>query len=80
MLLLIYFLPLLIDLLIKMKKILILGSTGSIGKNALELIRNFNDEFSIAGLTVNDNINLLEEQIREFNPSTVVVKNKEKAK
>ncbi|MEJ5351802.1 MAG: 1-deoxy-D-xylulose-5-phosphate reductoisomerase [Melioribacteraceae bacterium] len=63
-----------------MKKILILGSTGSIGKNALEIIRNFKDEFSVAGLTVNDNIDLLEEQINEFNPSSVVVKNKEKAR
>lgn len=63
-----------------MKRILILGSTGSIGMNALELIRNFKDEFFITGLTVNDKIDLLEEQIKEFNPSAVVVKNKEKAK
>ncbi|MEG8990843.1 1-deoxy-D-xylulose-5-phosphate reductoisomerase [Ignavibacteria bacterium 4148-Me] len=63
-----------------MKKILILGSTGSIGKNALEIIRNFKNEFLVAGLTVNDNIDLLEEQINEFNPSSVVVKNKEKAR
>jgi len=63
-----------------MKKILILGSTGSIGKNALEIIRNFKDEFTVAGLTVNDNIDLLEEQINEFNPSSVVVKNREKAR
>lgn len=57
-----------------------MGSTGSIGMNALELIRNFKDEFFITGLTVNDKIDLLEEQIKEFNPSAVVVKNKEKAK
>lgn len=63
-----------------MKRILILGSTGSIGKNALEIVRNFKDDFKVVGLTVNDNINLLEEQIREFNPNSVVVKNREKAK
>ncbi|MCX7798139.1 MAG: 1-deoxy-D-xylulose-5-phosphate reductoisomerase [Melioribacter sp.] len=63
-----------------MKKILILGSTGSIGKNALEIIRNFKNEFRVTGLTVNDNIDLLEEQIKEFNPSSVVVKNKDRAK
>ncbi|MEG8947784.1 1-deoxy-D-xylulose-5-phosphate reductoisomerase [Rosettibacter firmus] len=63
-----------------MKKILILGSTGSIGKNALDIIRNFKEEFSVVGLTVNDNIDLLEEQINEFNPATVVVKNNLKAK
>jgi 1-deoxy-D-xylulose-5-phosphate reductoisomerase len=62
-----------------MKKILILGSTGSIGVNTLEIIRSFPDQFKIAGLSTNSRIDLLEEQITEFNPATVVVGNKLKA-
>jgi 1-deoxy-D-xylulose-5-phosphate reductoisomerase len=57
-----------------MKKVLILGSTGSIGINTLNVIRKFPDRFKITALTVNTKIDLLEPQIREFNPGTVVVK------
>ncbi|MGQ9798669.1 MAG: 1-deoxy-D-xylulose-5-phosphate reductoisomerase [Ignavibacterium sp.] len=63
-----------------MKKVLILGSTGSIGVNALNVIRNFPDRFSVVGLTANSNISVLSEQIKEFNPQFVVIKNKSKAK
>ncbi len=59
-----------------MKKVFILGSTGSIGVNALEVIRCFPDKFSITGLTANSNIDLLEKQIHEFKPSVIVVKEK----
>jgi 1-deoxy-D-xylulose-5-phosphate reductoisomerase len=59
-----------------MKKILILGSTGSIGINTLNVIRKFPDKFKISALTVNKRIDLLEPQIEEFNPELVVVKNK----
>ena len=62
-----------------MKNIIILGSTGSIGINALNVIRNFPDKFRIAALTVNTRIDLLEPQIKEFNPPFVVVKDKELA-
>lgn len=61
-----------------MKKILLLGSTGSIGVNALEVIRKFNDKFEVFGLTANSNIELLQEQIKEFRPKFVVVRNKKK--
>ncbi|MGE5812166.1 MAG: 1-deoxy-D-xylulose-5-phosphate reductoisomerase [Ignavibacteria bacterium] len=57
-----------------MKKILILGSTGSIGRNTLDVIRNFPDKFKAAALSVNTRIDLLEPQIEEFKPSAVVVK------
>jgi len=57
-----------------MKKVLILGSTGSIGINTLNVIRNFPDIFQITALTVNTKIDLLEPQIHEFNPAAVVVK------
>jgi 1-deoxy-D-xylulose-5-phosphate reductoisomerase len=64
----------------KMKKVLILGSTGSIGVNALNVIRKFPDKFEVVGLTVNSNISVLKEQIDEFHPEFVVVKDEQKAK
>ncbi|OGU59214.1 MAG: 1-deoxy-D-xylulose-5-phosphate reductoisomerase [Ignavibacteria bacterium RBG_13_36_8] len=62
-----------------MKKVLILGSTGSIGINALDVIKKFPLEFKIAGLTTNKNIDLLQKQINEFKPEIVAVKDKSKA-
>lgn len=56
-----------------MKKILILGSTGSIGRNALELIRNNRDSYQVVGLSGNRNIDLLRKQIEEFTPKYVCV-------
>ncbi|MHB9014019.1 MAG: 1-deoxy-D-xylulose-5-phosphate reductoisomerase [Ignavibacteriaceae bacterium] len=56
-----------------MKKVLILGSTGSIGKNTLNVIRNFPDKFEVVALTINTRIDLLEPQINEFKPRIVVV-------
>ena len=62
-----------------MKKVLILGSTGSIGVNTLNVIRNFPDKFKVIGLTANNRTDILENQVNEFNPKVVVVNNKEKA-
>jgi 1-deoxy-D-xylulose-5-phosphate reductoisomerase len=62
-----------------MKNLLILGSTGSIGVNTLNVIRKFPDKFQVTALTVNTRIDLLEPQIKEFKPPFVVVKNKELA-
>jgi 1-deoxy-D-xylulose-5-phosphate reductoisomerase len=62
-----------------MKNILVLGSTGSIGMNTLELVRSFPDQFRVTGLTVNCKTELLEQQIEEFHPQTVVVRDKSKA-
>ncbi len=62
-----------------MKNVFVLGSTGSIGVNTLNVIREFGDKFRLAGITANANIELLEKQAREFNPGLVVVKNREKA-
>lgn len=61
------------------KKILILGSTGSIGVNTLEVIRKFPNNFKVSGLTVNSNIDQLEKQINEFSPESVVVIDEKKA-
>ncbi len=57
-----------------MKQIAILGSTGSIGKSALEVIRSFPDKFKVTALSTNSNIELLREQIKEFRPKCVAVK------
>lgn len=61
-----------------MKKISILGSTGSIGTQALDIIRNSKD-FKIVALSTNVNIDLLERQALEFRPEMVSVGNKEDA-
>ena len=62
-----------------MKKIAILGSTGSIGTQALEVVRE-NGDLEVLGLAAGNNIKLLEEQIREFQPKLVAVWTEEKAK
>lgn len=62
-----------------MKKILILGSTGSIGVSSLDVVRNLKDEFTVTGLSANGNIDLLERQINEFGIKYVCVRNEEKA-
>lgn len=56
-----------------MKRITVLGSTGSIGKNTLEVISRFPDAFSAAYLTTNTQIDLLAEQALRFRPKGVVV-------
>ena len=50
------------------KKISILGSTGSIGRQALEVIEKLNDKFEIIALTGGSNTELLNEQIKKFKP------------
>jgi 1-deoxy-D-xylulose-5-phosphate reductoisomerase len=51
-----------------MKNICILGSTGSIGRNALEVIANFPDLFRVTYLTANKNTDLLLDQLKRFKP------------
>ena len=62
-----------------LRNILILGSTGSIGVNALEVIAEFPDRFSIFGISAYNNIDILEQQIKKFNPVAAVVIDKSKA-
>ncbi|MBI3194270.1 MAG: 1-deoxy-D-xylulose-5-phosphate reductoisomerase, partial [Ignavibacteriae bacterium] len=59
----------------KTKNICIFGSTGSIGKNSLEVIARFPERFRPTSLTTNSNIALLEEQIARFKPERVAVLN-----
>lgn len=51
-----------------MRNLIILGSTGSIGTQALEVIKKYKDKFNVVALTANKNSGLLFEQVREFKP------------
>lgn len=62
-----------------MKKIAILGSTGSIGTQALDIIERNRSYFKIEALSAHNNIELLKEQIDKFKPRVVTVVDKEKA-
>ena len=63
-----------------MKNITILGSTGSIGTQALEIIKGHAGELRAVALSVNNNIELLHKQILEFSPKLVCVYDEKKAK
>ncbi len=62
-----------------MKTISVLGSTGSIGKQTLDVVREHKGKFKVAGLTTNRNIEVIKKQIGEFKPSAVSVMDSEKA-
>ena len=65
---------------VKKKQIAILGSTGSIGAQALEVISEHSDLFEVEVLTANNNSALLIEQSKKFKPNTVVITNEDKYK
>ena len=62
-----------------MKRLAILGSTGSIGRNVLDVVRQFPERFQIVGLAAGRNLPLLAEQIRYFRPAVVSVQDRELA-
>ena len=62
-----------------MKKIAILGSTGSIGTQALEVTDKIPEEFEVIALSAGNNIGLISKQIEKYNPKLVSVKTKEDA-
>ena len=62
-----------------MKKIAILGSTGSIGTQTLDVVRNNRDKFEVVAISANKSIDLLLEQIIEFNPKYVAVYDEDSA-
>ncbi len=62
-----------------MKRIGILGSTGSIGKGALQVIQHLQDKFQVIALAAKSNIDLLEQQAKMFHPEVVAVWDEEKA-
>jgi 1-deoxy-D-xylulose-5-phosphate reductoisomerase len=56
-----------------LRNIAILGSTGSIGRNALDVIASFPDQFRVTYLTANSNVELLLEQVERFHPVGIVI-------
>ena len=62
-----------------MKRIAILGSTGSIGTQTLEIVRN-NPDLEVVALAAGNNVELMEKQIREFHPSVVSMQTETAAK
>ncbi len=61
-------------------RVTVLGSTGSIGRSAMEVIRRYRDRFEVVGLATHANVDLLSEQIREFSPKHVAVAQPEAAR
>ena len=62
-----------------MKHVAVIGSTGSIGRQTIEIIREKREQLSVTALAVDTGIDELEKQIREFSPKIACVYNKEKA-
>ena len=62
-----------------MKKIAILGSTGSIGTQTLDIVRNYSEELQVVALAAGSNVALLEKQIRELSPRLVAMWSEEAA-
>jgi 1-deoxy-D-xylulose-5-phosphate reductoisomerase len=63
-----------------MRRVTILGSTGSIGRTALDVIRRLDGEISVAGLSARNNLPLLAEQVRAVRPEAVAVGSGESAR
>lgn len=61
------------------KKVTVLGSTGSIGTQTLDVIANDRDQYEIEGLAAGNNISLLIEQAKQFQPKHVCVASREAA-
>lgn len=59
------------------KRISILGSTGSIGTQALEVVEKLHDKFEIISLTAGNNVDLIKSQIKKFHPKSVCVSSDE---
>ncbi|NLJ66208.1 MAG: 1-deoxy-D-xylulose-5-phosphate reductoisomerase [Clostridiales bacterium] len=62
-----------------MKRIAVIGSTGSIGTQALDILSEYPDQFEIKVLVANQNIDLLRSQIEKYRPDTAVVVDRNKA-
>ncbi len=63
----------------KQKNIVILGSTGSIGKQTLEIVREHSDKFNVLALSCNTNCGILAHQVSEFQPDYALICDEEKA-
>ncbi len=56
-----------------MKAITLLGSTGSIGTQTLDLVAQYPDQFRVVGLTSRRNVDLLAAQVRQFQPQIIAI-------
>lgn len=63
-----------------MKKVVILGSTGSIGKSALSVIDQFSEKFKVIALSANEDVTTLKKQILKYNPKYICIGNEKKIK
>ena len=61
-----------------MKNLAVLGSTGSIGTQTLQVVEAHPERFRVEVLTANQNVDLLAEQALKFRPDSVVIANEEK--
>ena len=55
------------------KKIIIFGSTGSIGESTLDILSQHSDKYEVIGLSINSNYKKLLQQVKEFNPKVVSI-------
>jgi len=62
------------------KRLSILGSTGSIGRSTLDVVRSHESRFRVVALCAGGNVELLEAQVREFRPDTVAVRDESAAR
>lgn len=62
------------------KKVVVLGSTGSVGMNTLRVIEGLRDRFQIIALAAKKNVNLLEKQIKKFHPEVVALVDEKSAR
>ena len=62
------------------KKLLLLGSTGSIGKSSLNIIRNYKSKLAIVALSTNKNIRLIVKQSKEFKVKNLIINDYESYK
>ncbi|HLC27603.1 MAG TPA: 1-deoxy-D-xylulose-5-phosphate reductoisomerase [bacterium] len=63
-----------------MKRIVVLGATGSVGISTLDIVARSPDQFQVVGLTANSNVDLLESQVRCFHPKIVAVRDSSAAR
>ncbi len=61
-----------------MKRITLLGSTGSIGTQTLDIVAEYPEQFQIVGMTAGGNIDLFAQQVRQFQPEIVAIANERK--
>jgi 1-deoxy-D-xylulose-5-phosphate reductoisomerase len=68
-----------IDIIVKQKNIVILGSTGSIGEQTLEVVREHPDKFNVLALSCNKSCEILGRQVKEFQPDYALICDENKA-